>query len=268
MSKVSVAILRRNKVVPRVNLVLAVSQGGGFFVGNFSKSNKKLVVKIGTRTFCEANGIVNENFVSSLAEQILDLREQGIQILVVCSGSVALGKLRIPGVLGKRLAASLGQPLLMQIWNNAFYPVPALQFLFSNEDLKDETSLREMMLYGMAYGIPIINGSRNENNDSHAGKIAKIICADSLVLLTNTSGVQDKNKRTISTVNDFADIEEHIVNTTSVGGSGGMGLKASEAMSFVQETGAQAFIAHGHQAGILRNIVSGNYRGTTRFAQA
>jgi len=265
-------------VVPRVSLVLAVSQGGGFFVGNFYESYKtieneqlvsrRLVVKIGTQTFCEENGIVHESFVSSLAEQILDLREQGIQTIVVCSGAVALGRLRIPGISDKRLAASLGQPLLMQIWNKAFYPVPALQFLFSNKDLEDEIGTKGMILSGMACGISIINGSGNENNDSHAGKIAKINNADSLVLLTNTSGVQDKNKKTIPIVNHFADIAEHIVDTTSVGGSGGMGIKANEALSFVEATGGQAFIARGHQMGILQNIVNGNYQGATRFARA
>jgi glutamate 5-kinase len=268
-------MLRRTKVVPRVNLVLVVSQGGGFFVDFFSESYKRieeeqltsrrLVVKIGTQTFCEANGIVHESFVSSLAEQILYLREQGIQTTVVCSGAVALGRLRVPDIFDKRLAASLGQPLLMQAWNRTFYPIPALQFLFSDKDLENERGIKEMVLTGMTYGIPIINGSGNENNDSHASKLARIIGADSLVLLTNKHGVLDQQDRTVPLVRGMEDISHLIKDEHSIGGSGGMRVKASAAVSFAT-TGGQAFIAHGHQPGILKALVDGQYQGVTRFA--
>jgi glutamate 5-kinase len=227
---------------------------------------RRLVVKIGTQTFCEESGIVREDVVSSLAEQILDLREQGIQTAVVCSGAVALGKLRVPTISDKRLAATLGQPLLMQAWNRAFYPVPALQFLFSNEDLEDESAVKNMIVSGLAYGIPIINGSGSENNDSHAAKIAHSIGADSLVLLTNKNGVLDHQDRTVLLVGKVDDVAHLLTDEHSTGGTGGMRIKAFEALAFVRATGNQAFIAHGGQPEVLRNIVAGRHQGITRFA--
>lgn len=148
----------------------------------------RIVVKIGTSTFCEEGGIIRADFVASLAGQIVSLREQGIRTALVCSGAVALGRLRRSELSqserDKRIAAALGQPLLMQAWNKALYPVPALQFLLTEEDLLKEYA-KETLSMGLSYGVPIINGPGLENNDSQAAKIAQILEADALVLLTH-----------------------------------------------------------------------------------
>ena len=232
-------------------------------------SHNRIVVKIGTSTFCEEGGVIRDGFVESLAEQVLALREQGIQTAIVCSGAVALGRLRQPDLShsekDKRIAAAIGQPLLMQAWNKALFPVPALQFLFTEGDLANESTKATLAL-GLSYGIPIINGPGLENNDYQAAEIAKIIDAKALVLLTNTHGIKRSDNSTISVVRNFEDVAPHITRAKSYGGSGGMGIKAESALSFAHTTGRDAFIAQGGHS--LAALLQGNHQGVTRFARA
>ena len=232
-------------------------------------AQRRVVVKIGTSTFCEEGGIIHAGFVNSLAEQVVALREQGVQTAIVCSGAVALGRLRRPELSfsekDKRIAAAIGQPVLMQAWNKALFPVPALQFLFTEENLGDE-STKETLVRGLTYGVPIINGPGLENNDSQAAKIAQMLDAEALVLLTNTHGIKRSDNSTVSVVRNLAEVTQHITPTTSIGGSGGMGIKAESALSFAHATGKAAFIAHGGHS--LAALLQGNHQGATRFAPA
>lgn len=229
-------------------------------------ARQRIVVKIGTRTLCEEGGRIRQEFVSGIAGQIMSLRERGVQTILVSSGAAELGRVRMPFVADTSLASAMGQPLLMQVWNKAFYPIPALQFLFTQNDYKNEGVVKRLITDGLAYGIPIINGPGTENNDSHASKIARIMDADSLVLLTNKHGLLDQRQHTVPLVSHLGDVAHLIRRDNSNGGNGGMGIKASEALTFAQATGRQAFIAHGHQRDILHQLVQGNYQGATRFA--
>jgi len=229
-------------------------------------TRRRMVVKIGTSTLCEDSGIVRADFVANISEQVLALRDMGVETLLVSSGAVAMGKLRRPDVEDTRLAAALGQPLLMQVWNKAFYPTPALQFLFSEEDFKEEIEIKQLLTSSFSYGIPIINGQSSENNDSIAAKVARMIDADALILLTNKHGVLDKQGKTVPLINRVEEVVPLIRNGYSQGGSYGMGPKVTEALSFVQNTGKQAFIAHGHQPEVLHHVHTGRHQGITRFA--
>src|SRR5437868_4691439 len=101
----------------------------------------RLVVKVGSSLIIGDSGGPRVSWLASLADDILALRREGKEVLLVSSGAVALGRSKLglkrsPRLDHKQAAAAAGQALLMQAWETAFarHSIPTAQLLLTFDD--------------------------------------------------------------------------------------------------------------------------------------
>lgn len=177
---------------------------------------RRVVVKVGSALLVDpAAGQANHAWLSSMAADVARMRARGQQVLIVSSGSVALGRQRLG--LGRRAltlpekqaAAAAGQSLLMRAWEQAFEPhgLTTAQILLT----RDDTETRRRWLNARATvetllelgATPVINENdtvvteeiRYGDNDRLAARVAQMIGADMLVLLSDIDGLYTADPR-------------------------------------------------------------------------
>lgn len=179
---------------------------------------RRIVVKVGSALLVDAaTGALRRDWLAGLAEDIAALRARGAEVIVVSSGSVALGRralnLTPPLALEQaQAAAAIGQIRLARGWEEALQPhgIPAAQVLVTLEDTRDRrrylnarATIKTLLGFGAA---PIINENdtvatdeiRYGDNDRLAARIALMAEADVLVLLSDIDGLYTANPRTNS----------------------------------------------------------------------
>lgn len=175
---------------------------------------RRLVVKIGSALLVEAaTGALRRDWLVALGEDIGDLVARGVQVVVVSSGSIALGRgmLRLPaGQLSleqAQAAAAVGQIRLARAWQEVLEPhgIPTAQVLLTLEDVADRrrylntrATLEQLIGYGV---VPIVNENdtvatdeiRYGDNDRLAAQVAVTVGADRLILLSDVDGLYTAN---------------------------------------------------------------------------
>ena len=173
------------------------------------RAASRITVKIGSSLLVDAaKGGVRQAWLRALAEDIAELRGEGRKVVVVSSGAVALGRRRLSLKHSMRLAlkqaaAAVGQPRLMQAWENACsaWGMESAQLLLT----LDDTELRRRWLNARATievllaqgALPIINENdtvateelRYGDNDRLSARVAQMIRSDLLILLSDVDGV-------------------------------------------------------------------------------
>ena len=103
------------------------------------KNSKRIVFKFGTNILRNEQGDISLAHLYSFIEDLAYLYKQGIEILVVTSGAVGLGAKKLgvdtsTSTTLKQAAASVGQPLLMSIWQDGFekYGITTAQMLLTD----------------------------------------------------------------------------------------------------------------------------------------
>jgi glutamate 5-kinase len=180
-------------------------------------SAKRIVIKVGSALLVHGeSGAADRAWLATLAKDAARLRSQGKDVLIVSSGSIALGRRRL-GLTGKKpldleekqAAAAAGQSLLMRAWEEAFEPhgLGVAQILLT----KDDTEIRRRWLNARATvetllrlkAIPVVNENdtvateeiRYGDNDRLAARVAQMIGADLLVLLSDVDGLYTADPR-------------------------------------------------------------------------
>ena len=176
---------------------------------------KRLVLKIGSALLVDAQGL-RADWLRGLAEDVAAARARGADVVLVSSGSIALGRrvLGLPaGALSleqSQAAAAVGQIQLARAYQEALAPhgVTAAQVLVTLEDTEDRRrylNSRATMETLLALGtVPIVNENdtvatdeiRFGDNDRLAAQIAVTIGADQLVLLSDVDGLYTANPQT------------------------------------------------------------------------
>ncbi len=179
-------------------------------------SARRIVVKVGSALLIDPRTAdADRAWLASLAADIARLKARGQQILIVSSGAVALGRKRL-GLMAKKLdlpqkqaAAAAGQSLLMHAWEEAFAPhaITAAQVLLTRDDtetrrrwLNARATVETLLGLGVA---PIVNENdtvvteeiRYGDNDRLAARVAQMIGADLLVLLSDVDGLYTGDPR-------------------------------------------------------------------------
>ena len=176
-------------------------------------SAKRIVVKVGSALIADA-GSVRQTWLNSLASDIAARRTAGQEVILVSSGAIALGRNKLgpdrPRKLEeKQAAAALGQPLLMAALTQAFAPhdTPVAQTLLTLEDtenrrrwLNARATLEALLGAG---AVPVINENdsvatdeiRYGDNDRLAARVAQMMGADILVLLSDIDGLYTADPR-------------------------------------------------------------------------
>lgn len=252
---------------------------------------RRIVIKLGTSLLTGGSARLNEELMSSLVAQAAQLHTQGLELLIVSSGAIALGsnKLRLTrqpkGIPFKQVLASVGQIRLMHIYEQLFnqYDITVAQALLTKTDLSDRSgylNARNTLLALLELGVVCIV---NENdvvavdeleeakfgdNDNLSAMVANLVDADQLLLLTDTAGLYtaDPNRhpdaRLLTRVERIdAGIEHLAADTPSRVSTGGMVTKI-EAAKLATASGIKVVIADGREKDILLHLVAGEAVGT------
>ncbi len=237
------------------------------------KNTENIIIKIGTSTLSdkESDKEINIEIVKKLSEVISRLKESGHKVILVTSGAVALGvkKLKLAKkpntILGKQVAAAVGQALLMQIYEEYFskHNIPIAQILLTRDGFSQREiyiNARETLLELLNINVlPIINENdavaseeiRFGDNDMLSAMVSDLISADRLIILTDEEGLYDKNPKENKDAKLISEVEKitpGIEKMTSGKGSefasGGMSSKV-QAAKLATSVGIITHIIHG-----------------------
>jgi glutamate 5-kinase len=257
-------------------------------------SSNTWVIKVGTRVLTTGDGLLNQERVTGLAEELHDLMQAGRKVCLVSSGAVGAGMGRLglkqrPSDLSQLQAvAAVGQTALVEAYDRSLrsHGRHAAQILLTADDLDNRTrylNIRNTILTLLEFGaVPIINENDTVSteelqttfgdNDRLAAMVTNLIRAPLLVLLSDVEGLfdgspADPNSKVISTVTRLDDSIFSLVRDQATGLSkGGMASKL-EAARLATTAGENVIIASGKQPGNLRRILAGEELGTLFVAQ-
>ncbi|AMN39020.1 glutamate 5-kinase [Rhodoplanes sp. Z2-YC6860] len=245
---------------------------------------RRIVIKVGSSLLVDsAAGRVKESWLASLADDIARLHKGKRDVMVVSSGSIALGRsvLKLPrGVLkleDSQAAAAVGQIALARTWSEVLgrHDITASQILVTLDDTEERRrylnarSTIDKLLEWRS--VPVINENdtvatseiRYGDNDRLAARVATMVSADLLVLLSDIDGLYDAppannpNARHIPLVPRIgAEIEAMAGDAASDHSRGGMRTKV-EAGKIATTAGTHMVIASGHVDHPLKSIESG-----------
>ena len=219
--------------------------------------------------------------------QMAALRERGIEVLLVTSGSVAVGMQRLgrkqrPNALHELQAmAAIGQMGLIQAYESAFlqHNLHTAQVLLTHDDLADRgryLNARTTLLTLLELGaIPVINENdtvaveeiRFGDNDTLAAQVVNVIEADLLVILTDQEGLFDADPRAhpdaqLITEGEAGDPAlDAMAGDSGTLGRGGMRSKL-EAARKAARSGAATVIVSGRETDVLTKVLAGDTVGT------
>jgi glutamate 5-kinase len=178
--------------------------------------SRRWVIKIGSALLTDQHAGLNADLVEQWIRQISALREQGIEFVVVSSGSIVEGMHRLGWqsrpheVFRLQAAAAVGQMGLVQTYESAFqrFGIRTAQVLLTGADLSDRrrylnarSTLRALLDLKV---VPIVNENDTVvtdeiqfgDNDTLAALVANLSEADLLVILTDQEGLYDADPRT------------------------------------------------------------------------
>ena len=249
---------------------------------------RRWVIKIGSALLTANGRGLDREAIDHWTRQMVSLREQGIELVLVSSGAVAEGMSRLgwqrrPHAIEQlQAAAAVGQMGLVQAYESGFqrFGLHTAQILLGHDDI----SARDRYLNARATlntllqlrVIPVVNENdtvvtdeiRFGDNDTLAALVANLIDADLLVILTDQPGLFDRDPR--------ADLSAELISQSaaqdprldqmasgSAGhlGRGGMTTKV-RAARLAARSGADTVIAGGTVPDVLLKIAAGNNEGT------
>lgn len=252
------------------------------------KNSRRWVVKIGSALLTNEGQGLNLDGISTWVEQLAQLHKQGIDIVLVSSGSVAEGMSRLgwkkrPKALYElQAAAAVGQMGLVQAYESRFkkHGFQSAQILLTHDDLSNRerylnarSTLNSLIDLGV---IPIINENdtvvtdeiRFGDNDTLAALVANLIEADVLIILTDQQGMFDSDPRlnlTAKLINETAvnaaELDEMAGESGGHLGRGGMQTKV-RAARLAARSGCATFIAAGREEDVLTRLFQGEQIGT------
>lgn len=251
---------------------------------NISTSNR-LVVKIGSALLVdEETGDIRRKWLDALTDDVAMLRKRGIEVILVSSGAIAVGRRHLGLAVGtlrleeKQAAAATGQIRLAHAYQErlARHGITVAQILLTLDDTEERNrhlnarSTLNILLKMSA--VPVINENdtvatseiRFGDNDRLAARVAAMISADTLVLLSDIDGLytadprKDKNAQFIPEVTELTAQIEAMAGEAPPGySSGGMVTKLSAAR-IAMSAGCRMAIANGHRMNPLQALLDGS----------
>ncbi|KAB2491675.1 glutamate 5-kinase [Priestia endophytica] len=249
---------------------------------------KRVVIKIGSSSLTSRHGEISRRKLEKLVDQVVQLKDQGHEVLLVSSGAVAagyrkLGCLERPSSLPeKQAAASIGQGLLMEAYSELFlsHGYVTSQILITRNDFSDEArynNVRNTTSILLERGIvPIVNENdtvtvdrlKFGDNDTLSAKVAGLVNADLLIILSDIDGLYDDNPhnnqdaKLLRTVDKITpEIEAAAGGSGSSVGTGGMKSKI-EAVKIANASGIPTFLGKAGVSNILDHAVQNKAKGT------
>ena len=245
---------------------------------------KRIVVKIGSVLLVDDNsGTLHNAWLNSLGKDVAALRDRGHEVILVSSGAIALGRRYLglkPGELKleeKQAAAAVGMVRLAQSYQETLnqFDLSVAQILLTLDDSENRRrylNARSTIMTLLRVGVvPLINENdtiatdeiRFGDNDRLAARVASMVSADLLILLSNINGLytadpaQDKTAKLVPTVTEIThEIEAMASNTVTSDSSGGMPTKLAAAKQCLG-AGCRMIICEGRGMFPLKSLENG-----------
>lgn len=247
-------------------------------------AGRRLIVKIGSALLVDdVTGDIHRPWLQALSEDIARCRMRGQEVLIVSSGAIAVGRRHL-GLVGrdlkleeKQAAAATGQIRLAHAYQEALatHGITVAQILLTPDDTEERrrhlnarATLEQLLALG---AVPVINENdtvataeiRFGDNDRLAARVAQMISADTLVLLSDIDGLytgdprHDPAARHVPVVGDVTTEIEAMAGAAPTGySSGGMVTKLAAAR-IAMAAGCRMVIARGEPLQPLRAIERG-----------
>ena len=245
---------------------------------------RRIVVKVGSSLLVDAQaGRLNEAWLASLTADLAALHGGKRDLLVVSSGAIALGRtvLKLPAgpleLEDSQAAAAVGQIALARTWTEALsrHGITAGQVLVTLGDTEERQrylnarSTIDRLLQWRA--VPVINENdtvatteiRYGDNDRLAARVATMVSADLVVLLSDVDGLYDAPPGTTSSARHIPRVERITPEIEAMAGVAGSGLSRGgmqtkiEAAKITTGSGTHLVIASGHVEHPLDAIAKG-----------
>ncbi|MDH5558554.1 MAG: glutamate 5-kinase [Alphaproteobacteria bacterium] len=252
-------------------------------LGRLTKA-KRIVIKIGSALLVDQeSGAIRRDWLAALAEDIAALHDQGKQVAVVSSGAIAAGRRHL-GLTGRTLrleekqaAAATGQIRLAHAYEEALarHNITVAQILVTLDDTEERrrhlnarSTLNQLLALG---AVPLINENdtvatqeiRYGDNDRLAARVAAMISADVLVLLSDIDGMYEADPRKAPDAKYIPEIGEITAEIEAMAGaapegysSGGMITKVAAAR-IALGGGCHMALAEGHSLNPVRRLMEG-----------
>ena len=252
------------------------------------KDFKRIVIKVGSSTLTYENGKPNLRRIEQLCRVVSDLKNRGMEVIIVSSGAVAVGvnRLRLPGrpsdTKGKQAAAAVGQCDLMSIYDRSFgeYGYVSAQILLNRDVIEHEdrktniiNTFRALLDFG---AVPIVNENDSVSveelvfgdNDNLSAIVASLVEAQGLIILTDIDGYYDDDPREnpdAHIIHQLSSITDEMIEAAGGNGSnrgtGGMRTKL-EAARYAGEHGIETVIMSGDNPKKIFDLFDGHFVGT------
>jgi glutamate 5-kinase len=232
---------------------------------------RRLILKIGSSLLTDEGGNVNRRWLSGIAADVAALREGGAEVLIVSSGAIAIG-CRFLGINRRRArlemlqaAAAAGQVQLVHAYQEALkvHDISVAQVLLTLDDtehrrrfLNAKGTLETLLEHRV---VPVINENdttatdeiRYGDNDRLAARVAQMVMADGLLLLSDIDGLYTSDPRVdpdASHIPEVSRVSGELLamagGPRSTDGSGGMATKL-QAARIATHAGCTTVIASG-----------------------
>ena len=240
---------------------------------------QRIVVKVGSNVLTRPDGKLDVTRMSALVDQIAWLRQHDYEVILVSSGAMASGRgeLKVDhdmdSVEQRQLFSALGQAKLIGLYYDLFreYHMHVGQVLTMKENFepgeqyRNQRACMTVMLENDV--LPIVNENDTvsvtelmfTDNDELSGLIARMMHADTLILLSNIDGIYSGNpddpaSQLIRNVKPGEDLSQYIQTEKSAFGRGGMHSKYTTAAK-VSQAGIRVIIANGERENILCDLI-------------
>jgi len=249
--------------------------------------SRRWVIKVGSALLTDDGRGLDTDMIRELATQMAALRHGGREVVLVSSGAVAAGMVRLgweerPHALHDlQAAAAVGQMGLVQSYETAFqrFGLHTAQVLLGHDDisardryLNARSTLTTLLGLGV---IPVVNENdtvvtdeiRFGDNDTLAAMVANLIDADVLLILTDQQGLYEADPREfpkaelVSSASATAPDLEAMAGGGGMLGRGGM-LTKVRAARLAARSGTDTLIAHGRNPDIIDRLAAGEDIGT------
>lgn len=250
--------------------------------------SRRWIIKVGSSLLTNNGQGLDHALIADWCSQIAGLTQQGLEVVVVSSGSIAAGMNKLgwqekPAEVHRlQAAAAVGQMGLIQAWESGFkeHGIRTAQVLLTHDDLANRrrylnarSTLRTLVQLGV---VPIVNENdtvttdeiRLGDNDTLGALVAILVEADVLALLTDQHGLYDRDPRHHADARllERADANDPATHALagpagSKIGSGGM-LTKVQAAARAADAGTTTLVAWGKEPQILTRLAAGEEIGT------
>jgi glutamate 5-kinase len=252
------------------------------------KDRATIVIKIGTNLLTDRIDGLNRNRIAGIARDVSRFLDQGYRVALVSSGAIGAGvaalrlKKKPRSIPEKQATAAIGQPILMEAYESAFRKQgrAVAQILLTKDDFVNRTrylNARNTMHVLFEKGVvPVINENDSVavdeiklgDNDNLSALVANLIGANLLIILSDVDGLysddptRNPSAELIPVVERLSTGIERLAKESSGDlGTGGMITKIQAARRCAA-SGIGMIITNGGNPRALREVMSGNFRGT------